>query len=177
MMLERLALLGSVGTAVVVGGLCIALQLGKMNAEKDRDAAVNWGVNVCTAVGVPWRDDPAKPGKFIKKADWGKDCDSRIRWLASFYANAVTAAANAVTTHDAEQTAKAATDRPAARRSASRIQSGQQQMETAIDHSEDGHLGPDYFDGLNRSLGLRPYVGPGPSGSPGGDHVEGAPAG
>lgn len=169
--------------------LCAAIMVGLLGAgvgtlwltykttEKDRDAAIAWGVNTCTAIGTPWRDDPTKPGKFIKKADWGKDCDARVRWLAAFYANAVTAAANTVLAHDTEQTAKAATDRPAARRSASRIQSGQQQMETAIDHSQDGHLGPDYFDGLNRALGLRPYVGAGSPGPSGSDHAEGETAG
>lgn len=168
--------LKAVCAAIMVGGLALGvgtLWLTYKATEKDRDAAIAWGVNTCTAIGTPWRDDPTKPGKFIKKADWGRDCDARIRWLAAFYANAVTAAANTVLTHDTEQTAKAATDRPAARRSASRIQSGQQQMETAIDHSQDGHLGPDYFDGLNRALGLRPYVGTAAPGPAGGDHAEG----
>ena len=170
---ERLALVGLIGGGIVFGGVILSLYAGKAAAEKDLGVRTTWAVNVCAAGGVPFRDDPRKPDKFVAKKDWGKACEARIRVLATNAANAAQAALGTIVAHDAEQDAKAAADRPAARRSAARIQTGQQQMETAIDHSQDGHLGPDYFDGLNRSLGLRPYIAPGAADANGGGQGEG----
>lgn len=167
--------------------VCAAIMVGLLGAgigtlwltykasEKDRGAIISSFEIACAPTGVPYRVDAA--GKPLKRANWGKACTAEILRVFTERAGAATAALSTVLTHDTEQTAKAATDRPAARRSASRIQSGQQQMETAIDHSQDGHLGPDFFDGLNRSLGLRPYVGAAPAGSSAGDHPEGQAGG
>lgn len=150
-----------------VGGLWLSMKA----TEKDRGLIIASFENVCASVGVPYRLDAA--GKPLARKLWGKDCAAKVLKLATDAAGAATASLNTYVAHDADQIAKAATDRPAARRSAARIQTGQQQMETAIDHSQDGHLGPDYFDGLNRSLGLRPYIAPGAADANGGGQGEG----
>lgn len=172
----KLSTMISIGAVVVAGGLYGSLWAGKNAIEKDRGLIVASFENVCASMGVPYRVDEA--GKPLKRKDWGRDCAAQALRLFTLEQNALTAGANTVLTHDADQTVKAATDRPAARRSASRIQSGQQQMETAIDHSQDGHLGPDYFDGLNRALGLCPYISAtDTAGSSRCNHTEGAPPG
>lgn len=165
----KLMLVG--GAAIVFAGLYGSLWLGKAASEKDRGLIVASFENVCASVGVPYRLDAA--GEPLKRSAWGKDCAAKILKLATDAAGAATVAVDTYVAHDADQAAKGVTYRAAARRSAQRIQSGQQQMETAIDHSQDGHLGPDYFDGLNRALGLRPYVGASSPGSSGSDHAEG----
>lgn len=166
--------LKAICASIMVGGLALGvgtLWLTYKATDRDRGQIISSFEIACVPTGVPYRVDAA--GKPLKRADWGKACTAEILRVFTERAQAATAALDTYTAHDAEQDAKAATDRPAARRSASRIQSGQQQMETAIDHSQDGHLGPDYFDGLNRALGLRPYVSASPSAPSGGDHAEG----
>jgi len=160
--------------ALMAGTLALGvgtLWLTYKATEKDRDQIITSFETACGYVGVPYRLDAS--GKPLRRKDWGLACLAKILKNATEAAGASAAGLNTYVAHDAEQTAKAATDRPAARRSAQRIQSGQQQMEQAIDHSQDGHLGPDYFDGLNRALGLRPYVGASSPGSSGSDHAEG----
>lgn len=124
--------------------------------EKDRGQIITSFETACSYVAVPYRVNSA--GKPLARKAWGTACLAEILKLATERAGAAQAALTTYTTHDTEQTAKAAWNRAAARRSATRIQSAQQTMEVAIATAQDGHLGPDYFDGLNRSLGLRPYI-------------------
>ena len=104
---ERLALVGLIGGGIVFGGVILSLYAGKAAAEKDLGVRTTWAVNVCAAVGVPFRDDPRKPDKFVAKKDWGKACEARIRVLATNAANAAQAALGTIVAHDAEQDAKA----------------------------------------------------------------------
>lgn len=167
----RLKLMVGAAVVAVVGGLYGSLWLGKAASEKDRSLIVGWAEATCASVGKPYRVD-ARDKPLARKA-WGRDCAAEILRLATNVAGAATASLNTVVAHDTEQVTKGVTYRAVARRSITRIQSGQQQMEQAIVASQDGLIGPDYFDGLNRSLGLRPYIGPSAAAPAGGDHAEG----
>jgi hypothetical protein len=158
------------GALAVAGGLYGSLWLGKQAVEKDRGLIVASFENVCASAGVPYRVDVA--GKPLARKLWGKNCAAEILRVFTERAGAAQAALTTVVNHNAGQVAKGVTYRAAAHRSTSRIQSGQQKMETAIVTSQDGLVGPGFFNGLNQSLGLRPYIAAGPAAASG-DRPEG----
>lgn len=172
MIFERAALLGAGCTLLVVGGLAWSLSMGKAAVEKDRGLIVSWAEAACASVGKPYRVD-AVDRPLARKA-WGKACGDEILRLATNAAAAATASLTTVTTHETEQAAKRTNYAAAARRSSARIQPAEHQMEVAIAAAPDGLLGPEFFDGFNRSLGLRPYIAASaPAAARGGD-AEGA---
>lgn len=136
-------------TLLAVLAVAASIYVWLQAAKADRAQLLAQAREICTAAGVPFQPDGAK------QADWGKACQGRVTYLASFRAQTVegslTDALAAMEARDGKQATDAALAAAMSKRTATAVEN----MEAANAAVQGDVVGPGWACAVNELAGLR----------------------